>query len=136
MFGRFRSRSGYTLVELMIVVAIVAILLALVISLLGNGCGSVNTVKSVIARYTIEGTVVAVPGAKMRMGEGTETKFGINLDTNEGPRIVNCSSTQCASLVPGNRVSFSCFEEVHAFEPNEEECRFDKLLANVPVGPN
>lgn len=130
MFERSRS-TGYTLVELMIFIIAIALVLAALGSLSG-GCGPVNTVKSVISRYAIEGTVVALPGSKMRMGEGTEAKFAVNLETDEGPKIVNCTSTQCSTLQPGQRVLFSCFEEVHITEPNEEEYRFDKLLASAP----
>lgn len=90
--------------------------------------GLMNGGKSLISRYDVVGTVTAAPGVKLKLGEGQETKFGISLDTESGPKIVNCTSTQCSSFAIGQRVKLSCYEETHVSEPNEEECRFDRLL--------
>lgn len=98
----------------------------LFLALLLGGCDTWNAGKSYVARYDVTGTVRGT-GSKPFASEGG-TKFSVNLDTDAGPKIVNCTSTQCGSLLPGQRVLFSCFEEAHFMEPNEEECRFDKLL--------
>lgn len=123
------SRSGFSLVELVIVVAIVGILIAIIGGSLGGGCAPVNSVKSVAARYDVVGTVQGQVGTKMFGGDQSgQTKYSVKLQTDTGPTIVNCTSTQCSSLGDGDRVKLSCFNEVHVGEPNEVECRFDSLL--------
>ncbi len=122
-------RKGLSLVELMLGLAVVAVFVALAGSALGGGCGPVNTVKSVTSRYDVVGTVQGQVGSKMfAAGEGGETKFSVKIKTDSGPKVVNCTSTQCGTLADGDRVQFSCFLEEHFSEPDEEECRFDKLL--------
>jgi len=118
----FTSRRGASLVELMIGVAII------VIALMICSGGIINGPRSVVSRYEVIGTVVGETGTKIKIGEGQEAKFSVNISTESGPKIVNCTSTQCAALQEGQRVQFSCYEEFHLTEPNEEECRFDKLL--------
>ncbi len=90
-----------------------------------TGCNGFN---SLFGRYEVRGTVTAAPQSKTTGGEnGLSTKFSIRLKTPEGERIINCSSTQCASLSPQDSVTLSCFEEWHLSSPNEEECRFVQL---------
>lgn len=87
-----------------------------------------NQVNSCIDRYEITGTVTAPPEGKTFGSEGGLTeKFSIRLKIGTAERIVNCSSTQCASLAVDDVVILSCYEEFHWSEPNEEECRFVRL---------
>lgn len=91
-------------------------------------CG-INPAKAVFMRYEIQGEVLDAPKGKT-FGDaesGITTKFSVRLQTEGGERIVNCTSTQCASLAPGDNVVLSCYVEWHLAEPNEEECRFDRL---------
>lgn len=119
------SRRGQgTLKAIIGLLALAAAAVIVVISLMNGG-------KSIISRYDVEGTVTTAPGVKQKFGEGSEAKFAINLETASGPVIVNCTSTQCSSLAVGQRVRLSCYEETHISAPNEEECRFDKLLPKV-----
>lgn len=108
-----------------------------VLVMCGGGLSICNSPRAIFGRYSVEGVVVGPPGSKSSftvgsrssMGAGTQ-KFSVPLDTNgdsRADRIVNCSSTQCASLADGDRVVLSCFSEWHATVPNEEECRFDHL---------
>lgn len=116
------SRRRASLMELMIGVAIIGI------AIMPFSGSIINGPRSVFSRYDVSGIVTAEPGIKIKTGEGAESKYAINLDTTSGPKIVNCTSTQCSTLQIGQRVSLSCYEELHLSEPNEEECRFDKLL--------
>lgn len=92
-----------------------------------------NCYRSTMARYDVSATVVKSPEAKIRLSSegGGDSKFSVTVvakdDTGCHKKIVNCTSTQCASLAAGDGVAFSCFDEWHWFEPNEEECRFEKL---------
>ncbi|NBS41403.1 prepilin-type N-terminal cleavage/methylation domain-containing protein [bacterium] len=122
-------RKGLSLVEFMIVVAILGILVAIIGGNLGGACAPVNGVKSVAGRYDVVGTVLGQPGTKMFGGDqGNQTKYSVKLKTDTGTTIVNCTSTQCSSLSEDDHVKLSCFNEVHVGEPNEVECRFDSLL--------
>ncbi len=99
--------------------------------------GSCNAYNGTLARYDVTGEVKAPPQGKTFGGGDTKltTKFSIRLQTEQGEVIVNCDSTQCASLNPGDNVLLSCFEEWHLTEPNEQECRFDKLLSGADPEP-
>lgn len=95
--------------------------------------GCINTCNSVANRYTVEGTVTGEVGSKLNLTSGENgssgtTKYSVPLETATGPKIVNCTSTQCAALQEGQRVELSCYEEFHFTVPNEEECRFTRLL--------
>ena len=124
-------RRGATLIEVLVGIVIAILVLGAFGSLL-TGC---NVVRSTTGRYDITGTVTGETGNKMSfsMGENGQSgtqKFSVPLDTDgdgKMDRIVNCSSTQCGALEPGVAVLFSCYEEWHAFTPNEEECRFTSL---------
>lgn len=91
-------------------------------------CG-INPMKSVFMRYEVQGEVLDAPNGKTfgNAKSGITTKFAVRLETDDGERIVNCTSTQCASLAVGDEVVLSCYVEWHLAEPNEEECRFDRL---------
>jgi hypothetical protein len=90
----------------------------------------VNVWNETMERYDVTGTVQAVPTSRMRISgdaqrvRGAE-KYAIFLED----RIVNCSSTQCGALVPGQRVVLSCYSEWHLWTPDEVECRFAGLMA-------
>lgn len=99
--------------------------------------GSVNGYRAVFARYDVTGTVMSEPGTKLRISakRDGEAKFAVSLDTTgdgAADRVVNCTSTQCVALPVGSRVVLSCYEEWHVVEPNEEECRFSRMLAAAP----
>ncbi|HRH32303.1 MAG TPA: hypothetical protein PLK06_03170 [bacterium] len=101
---------------------------AIVISLIAVPF-TINPVKAFFMRYEVQGRVLDAPKGKTfgNAESGITTKFSVRLQTEGGEQIVNCTSTQCASLAPGDKVVLSCFVEWHLAEPNEEECRFDRL---------
>lgn len=93
----------------------------------------VNVGASVANRYDVEGVVAGEVHGKMRIStgkngmSGTE-KFSVPLMVGGTKRIINCTNTQCASLVDGDHVRFSCYWEWHVFTPSEEECRYAEML--------
>lgn len=114
----------------------VAILLG---SIFMCGTGTAGCGNSLLRRYDVVGTVAKPPDAKVSIGtEGGSSKFAVTLGGIEAPNrppafrgdygIVNCDSTQCATLEPGSRVALSCFEEWALAAPNEEECRFARVV--------
>lgn len=83
---------------------------------------------SVLARYEVSGTVDGEVQGKSFIQDGNSySKFSVPLQTDSGKVIVNCDSTQCASLSIGDKVTLSCYQQKHLFMPNETECRFEKL---------
>lgn len=99
-----------------------------------------NCYRSTMKRYDIEGTVSGEIGMKQRFNqEGGETKYSVNLVDITAPSrpsefrsdesIVNCNATQCATLRPEQRVRLNCYAEFHWIEPDEEECRFTKIIS-------
>lgn len=126
------SRRGFTLVEIMIIAAVIAVFGAIIVSALGGSCSSVNSVKSITSRYDVVGLVTAEPRGKVMGGNAStlgQSKFALSLKNADGRTIVNCDSTQCAELQKGDCVQLSCFNEVHIGEPNEVECRYAALLS-------
>lgn len=92
--------------------------------------GTNNYYNKFFGRYSVIGTVDAIPEGKVyNNGQRSVTeKYGVALNTDQGPRIVNCDSTQCGSLRAGRRVELRCYREWHLTMPTEEECRFKQLL--------
>lgn len=92
--------------------------------------GACNAVNSTFDRYEITGTVKAMPQGKSFGGGDSQltTKFSIRLDVGGSEKIVNCDSTQCASLAVDDVVVLSCFSEWNCAQPYEEECRFDHIV--------
>ncbi len=93
----------------------------------------VNGYRATMARYNIHGDVNGEVQSKMRVNgaEGIvagEEKFAVPLEAPDGPIIVNCTSTQCGALSEGQRVELSCYLEWHMFVPEEQECRFSRML--------
>ena len=109
---------------------IAACILLLVLGRIGTGCfiEAGNFYRAYFSRYTLVGQVTGV-GSKLRFGEVAEEKFGVSLNANSGPIIVNCDSTQCGVLATGQQVELSCFQENNWPEPPEKECRFVRLIA-------
>ncbi len=113
----------------------------LLVLLLVSWAGINNGLRSTIGRSHLVGDVTAVPAAKFGPGivgspsaGANFTKFAVNLRLDDGTEtIINCSSTQCAVLQPGQRVELSCYNERHWWEPNEVECRYSKLLPRTAV---
>lgn len=90
-----------------------------------------NSTNYMLNRYIVAGIVQSPPVSKLTLVASENStsgaqKFAIVLED----RIINCSSTQCAALPVGARVQFSCYQEWNVFVPNEEECRFEKILKN------
>ena len=127
-----RSYGGTTIVEVGVVALFGLFLLLLCLALplmFWNGWAST------MSRYDITGTVNAPVAGKLKLAEGQGTeKFAVSLTDAQGSRlggadlILNCASTQCSSLQPGHRVQLDCFTEWHFWSPDEEECRFARLL--------
>ena len=109
---------------------IIALVVVLLVMTTAGGWGFMNNkVRSTIGRYSLVADVLAVPTSKFGVEGQRGTKFAVNLRLDDGTEtIVNCDSTQCSVLQPGQRVDLSCFSEWHLWQPNEVECRFDRLL--------
>jgi len=126
--------KGYTLVEVLVVVVILVIAGVAVFAYGGVGCSW--------DKDPIQGTVMTT-GSRMKYKHskrgfgGEHEKYAVALinvtgEIPEGhysePMLINCDSTQCATLLPNMRVQFQCYNQWHACGPNELECRFDKVL--------
>ncbi|MBP9827533.1 hypothetical protein KBC55_00040 [Patescibacteria group bacterium] len=97
---------------------------------------SVNAMRAFFSRYDVAGVVAGAPQGKTfgSAESGMTTKFSVRLATATGTMIVNCSSTQCASLAVGDEAQFSCYNEWNGFvQPTEVECRFDELIKAAPA---
>lgn len=131
-YKKFPSRRIDMASTLVVVVltAIVVFTVAIIFSY------SVNAVRSFMFRYEVAGMVEAVPQGKTfgSAESGMTTKFSVRLQTPTGTSIVNCTSTQCASLSLGDEVTLSCYNEWNGFvQPTEVECRFKALITVAPA---
>ncbi|MDQ5952533.1 MAG: hypothetical protein QG626_662 [Patescibacteria group bacterium] len=90
---------------------------------------SINPIRAAFLRYEVQGEVLDAPKGKTfgNAASGITTEFSVRLRIGDEERIVNCASTPCASLTPGDNVVLSCFEEWYLSAPNEEECQYDRL---------
>jgi hypothetical protein len=122
--------SGQSALVAITVTAVIVFLLTLAFSY------SVNMVRSLIFRYDVAGVVAGAPQGKTfgSAESGMTTKFSVHLATATGTMIVNCSSTQCASLAAGDEAQLSCYNEWNGFvQPTEVECRFNELIKAAPA---
>ena len=130
----YRNDQAETAIKASIL-AIVGFLIC--ITTIACGFNGINQYRSIADRYDVTGTVSSEISGKSFIQDGQSySKFSVPLEdisSDRGSefggskRILNCTSTQCASLDIGQRVTLSCYEQWHAFIPNEEECRFARL---------
>lgn len=125
---------------------LVATVSVILLSVFMCGTGTAGCGNSFLRRYDLSGTVAKPSEARISIGKETSSaKFAVTLDEIEAPNrpaafagdfgIVNCDSTQCASLDVGSRVALSCFDEWHLASPNEEECRFVRVVSKAAAPP-
>lgn len=129
-----RSRHSVDPIVLLVLVCGVAFAVMLIVFAVS---ASINTVRSVAFRYEVIGAVDHEPEGKTfgSAESGMTTKFSVRLKDSEGRiSIVNCTSTQCASLSVGDKVQLSCYNEWNGFvQPTEIECRYDALITAAPA---
>ena len=135
-FGTKGPRRGVTLVDLLIGIGVAGASVAAVAVGIGPGCSDVVYPRDVHGR-------VARTGARLARTEGgMQEKFALALEhvTQADATVrksagvgrdklnVECLSTQCALLEPGQCVELECNHEVRWFEPNVVQCKLERIV--------
>ena len=102
---------------------------------------SCDRCNSIFNRFEVTGQVTNTGSRHKGNYKNAKEKYSVSLTnvTGDIPQelasdllIVNCDSTQCASLMEGTFVVLSCYEQWGGCAgPNEIECRFKKMAGNT-----
>lgn len=120
------------------IIAVIGVSVVLTI-VMGPGCSDF------VYPRQVHGEVAKMASRQSATDSGMEEKFAIKLmnvtladaevkrsaNEGDGALLVECLSTRCSLLQPGDKVRLECNRKVRWFEPNVVVCKLDSVTSGA-----